>query len=92
MADKIILLRSDLIDRLEALAQAQGRTVNEVFGDLLEQYAPSPRGNWALTVAEGMEAADIEWHDDPDASTRSRENFKQHLREKWQRTQTSDTD
>lgn len=92
MTDRTITLRSDLVDRLETLAQTQGRTVDEVFGELLEQYVPSVSGNWALAVAEGMEAAAIDWRDDPDASTNSREHFEQHLREKWQRSQHLDAD
>jgi hypothetical protein len=92
MTDRTITLRSDLVDRLETLAQTQGRTVDEVFGELLEHYSAPAGGNWALAVAEGMEAADIDWHDDPNVSTHSREHFEQHLREKWQRTQHSDAD
>lgn len=68
MTDRTITLRSDLVERLETLAGRQGRTVDEIFGELLNSYAPVNRGNWALAVAEGMEAADIDWIDDPDAS------------------------
>jgi hypothetical protein len=82
MTDRMITLPAELVERLEMLAQAQGRSIDEVFGELIEQYSPSPTGNWALIVAEGMEAADIAWQDDSDASTYSRESFKQHLREK----------
>ena len=92
MTDRIITLRSDLVERLETLAQEQGRSLDDVFGDLLEQYTPSPGGNWALAVAEAMEAADIDWRDDPDASTHSRKHFEKHLDEKWQHTQSSDND
>lgn len=87
MTDRTITLPSELVERLEILAKAQGRTIEDVFGELLEQYAPTTGGNWALAVAEGMEAADIEWRDEPDASSRSREHFERHLRERWQRTQ-----
>ncbi|MEP7290205.1 MAG: hypothetical protein ABI835_00425 [Chloroflexota bacterium] len=90
--DRTISLRSDLVERLETLAQTQGRTIDDVFDDLLEHYLPPAGGNWAIAVAEGMEAANIEWRDDPDASTRSREQFEQHLREKWLRIQNPDTD
>jgi predicted transcriptional regulator len=87
MTDRTITLRSELVERLEALAGQQGRTVDEVFGELLNSYAPVGGGNWALAVAEGMEAADIDWIDDPDASVNSRADFERHLRKKWERTQ-----
>jgi predicted transcriptional regulator len=87
VTDRTITLRSDLVERLEALARRQGRSLDEVFGELLNTYAPVQSGNWALAVAEGMEAADISWLDDPDASAHSRAHFERHLREKWQRTQ-----
>lgn len=89
MTEQTITLRSDLVERLEALAGQQGRTVNEVFGELLNSYAPVGAGNWALAVAQGMEAADIVWLDDPDASVNSRHHFEQHLREQWDKTQGS---
>jgi predicted transcriptional regulator len=96
MTDKTITLQSELVERLETLAQDQGRTVDEVLGEILEHYPPTDppiaKGNWALAVAEGMEAADIDWHDEPEASTRSRQYFEQHMLEKWYRTQTSEGD
>lgn len=88
MTDRIIALRSDLVERLESLAQQQGRSLDEMFGELLNTYAPVQSGNWALAVAEGMEAADIDWIDDPDASAHSREHFERYLREKSQRNQS----
>lgn len=92
MTDRTITLRSDLVERLETLAERQGRSLDDVFGELLNTYAPSASGNWALAVAEGMEAADIDWIEDPDASVNSREHFQHHLREKWERTQKVDGD
>jgi hypothetical protein len=92
MTDRTITLRSDLVERLEMLAERQGRSLDDVFGELLNTYAPPASGNWAFAVAEGMEAADIDWIDDPDASVNSREHFQRHLREQWQRTQKADRD
>lgn len=89
MDNRTITLSADLVDRLEALAENRGRSIDEMVGELLGQYAPSTQTNWALAVAEGMEAADIDWIDDPDASVNSREYYKRHLYEKWQRTQSS---
>ncbi|MBC6956113.1 MAG: hypothetical protein IT298_10085 [Chloroflexi bacterium] len=89
MTDRTITLRSDLVERLETLAERQGRSLDDVFSELLNTYAPAASGNWALTVAEGMEAADIDWIDDDDASLNSRAYFQQHLREKWERMQSS---
>lgn len=73
MTDRTITLQAELVERLESLADVQGRTMDEVLGDLLQQYAPRAQGNWVLAVARGMEAADIDWIDDPDASANSRE-------------------
>ena len=96
MTDRTITLRSDLVERLEALAGQQGRTIddvgNQLLGEILNSYAPVGGGNWALTVAEGMEAAAIDWIDDPDASVNSRHDFERHLREHWERTQSDDSD
>lgn len=92
MTDKTITLRADLVERLEVLAQTRGRTIDDVVGELLQPYTPRPGTNWALAVAEDMEAADIDWIDDPDASIHSRERLNQYLHEKWQRTQYSDAD
>lgn len=87
MTDRTITLRSELVERLETLAERQGRSLDDVFSEILNVYAPTPSGNWALAVAEGMEAADIDWIDDPNASLNSHVHFQQHLREKWERTQ-----
>lgn len=92
MTDRTITLRSDLVERLEALAGQQGRTIDDVFGEILNSYVPVGSGNWALAVAEGMEAAAIDWIDEPDASLNSRANFDRHLREQWERTQSDDSD
>lgn len=92
MTDRAIMLRSDLVERLEALAGQQGRTIDEVLNELLNSYAPVGSGNWALAVAEGMEAADIDWIDDPDASVNSRAHFERHLRERWEKTQSEGSD
>lgn len=92
MTDRTITLRSDLVERLEIIAGQQGRTVDEVFGELLNSYSPVGGGNWALAVAEGMEAADIDWIDDPDASLNSRADFERHLREQWARMQDGGDD
>lgn len=66
MSDRTITLRADLVKRLETLAERQGRSLNEVVGDMLTTFAPPPSGNWALAVAEHMESADIDWVDNPD--------------------------
>ncbi len=90
MTARTITLRSELVEQLEKLARAQGRTLDDVLRDLLEQYTP-PGNNWALTLAEEMEKADIDWIDEPNASAHSRDHFQQYNYEKWQRTQNTDT-
>lgn len=71
MRDRTITLRADLVERLEALAQEQGRDINDVFDALLEHYAPAA-GNWALAVADDTEAAEIAWQDEQDSSEHGR--------------------
>lgn len=92
MTDRTITLHSDLVERLEALAGQQGRSLDEMFGELLNRYVPVDAGQWALAVAEGMEAAAIAWIDDPAASVNSRDHFERHLREQWSKTQSDDRD
>ncbi|MBL8156594.1 MAG: ribbon-helix-helix protein, CopG family [Anaerolineae bacterium] len=93
MTNRTITLRADLVERLEKLAERQGRSLDEVFGEILGHYLPAPGGNnWALAVAEHMEQADIAWSDDPDASLNSRQHYERHLHEKWQRIQNADDD
>lgn len=72
MAEREIRLQGDLVERLEALAQAQGLSVN----DLLETIFPPQRsqapGNWAYELAIAMEEADIDWQIEPNLSENSR--------------------
>jgi predicted transcriptional regulator len=92
MDDRTITLPSDLVERLEMLAERQGRSLEEMFGELLNSYAPLAQGSWALSVSEGMSAAAIAWIDDPDASKNSREHFERSLRSAWERTQHDSQD
>lgn len=92
MTDRTITLRSDLGERLETLAGQQGRTLDDVFGKLLNSYAPIGSGHWVLTVAECMEAADTAEIDDPDASMNNRDHFEWHLHEQWEKTQSDGSD
>ncbi len=92
MTDRMVALRADLVERLEALATEQGRSMNDVLDGLLEPSPRSSKSNWASAVVKRMEAADIDWIDDPDASTNSRKYYRQHLKEKWERSQEADTD
>lgn len=85
MTAKSITLQSDLVERLETLARTQGRPLDDVLKDLLEQYI-STGSNWALSVAEEMEDADIDWQDDATLSAHSRERFEQYSLEKWQKS------
>jgi hypothetical protein len=88
MTDRTILLRADVVERLEALAQ--GRNLNDVLDDLLQRAVQQPSNNWALAVSEGMEAADIEWLDEEDASEQSRARYREHVLKRWQDHQDAD--
>ncbi len=70
-----ITLPADLMSYFETLAEQQGRSLDEIVAELLSTYVPASGGNWALNVAEGVEAANIDWIDDPDASANSREQY-----------------
>jgi predicted transcriptional regulator len=85
MTDKTITLDAELVERLEALAH--GRDLNVVLAELLRHNPETPGRNWASALIEGMEAAEIDWLDEPDASITSRTHFEQELRERWLRTQ-----
>jgi predicted transcriptional regulator len=91
MTDKTITLQADIVEQLESLAQSQGRTVDDVIGEMLAHYVPYRSENWALTLAEGMEEADIDWLDEPDASARSGEHYARHMTERWAKRQSTDT-
>jgi len=91
MAAKTITLRADLVERLENIAAAQGRSVDDVVDALLEPQMPSGTPtNWALTLAETMAAERIDWQDEPELSARSREAFQDDLYRRWQRSQQAD--
>lgn len=94
MTDRTITLPATIVERLEILAEHQGRSVDEVVGDLLNTYAPTPvqANHWALNLAEAMEAAELDWIDDPEASINSRRHFAEHLRQRWERTQALEDD
>ena len=51
MTNRTITLRDDLVDRFEKLAAQQGRSLDELFGELLDDYAPSQDSYSALDVA-----------------------------------------
>jgi hypothetical protein len=91
MAEKTITLRADLIERLETLAKAKGRSVDEVLDTLLESQMPSgTQANWAVRLAETMAAEEIDWQDEQELSTRSRDAFQDDLYRRWQRSQRAD--
>ncbi len=89
MSSKTIILRSDLVDRLQEIASSQGRSVDDVLETLLEPQV----NNWALAVLEDMEAADLDLRDEPDLARNSRANYEQHVYEQWKKRQdTGDND
>jgi len=91
MTEKTITLRADLVERLEAMASTQKRTLNEVLAELLEERSiPEVGSNWALALAKAMENADIEWVDEPNISERSTDVFQDDLFVRWQQTQLTD--
>ena len=92
MTEKAITLRADLVERLQALAQSQGHSVDDVLDHLLPEQQPQNQANWALALAEEMESADIDWTDQPDLSTNSARNYAAHIQAEWQRRQNEVAD
>lgn len=76
MTDRTITLRAGLVERLELLASVRGPSMDEVVSDLLERSPAPAKRNWALALAEAMEAPGIEWQDEPNASEDSRAQFE----------------
>lgn len=92
MSEKAITLRADLVDRLHALAQLQGRSVDDVLDHLLPEQPPQDDANWALALAEEMETADIDWTEQPDLSANSARNYAAHVQAEWERRQSEVAD
>lgn len=91
MSEKTITLRADLVERLETIAAAQGRSVDEVLDALIKPQMPSgAQTNWALALAETMAAERIDWQDEPELSARSRDAYQDGLYRCWQRSQQAD--
>ena len=91
MAEKTIRLRAELVDRLESLATAQGRSVDDVLTNLLAE-TEAPQNLWTMELIEAMADETIVWRDVPDLSESSRERFQQAQFERWQQTQLTDED
>jgi predicted transcriptional regulator len=85
METRTIILPAQLVSRLEMLAQRRGRSLDEMLGDLIEDAAPAKNSQWAVALAEGMEASEIDWIDDPDASETSRVHLEAYLSQKSSR-------
>jgi len=91
MANKTITLNAEIIEQLENLAASQGQSVDDVLKDFLAtQPATSTNNNWASTVAKGMEDADTNWLDEPNASESSRHNYRDAVQQDWQQSQSVD--
>jgi hypothetical protein len=48
---RTITLPADLVEHFELLAGQRGRSLDELFAELLSNYLPTSGGNWALNVA-----------------------------------------
>jgi hypothetical protein len=48
---RTITLPPDLVEHFELLAGQRGRSLDELFAELLSNYLPTSGGNWALNVA-----------------------------------------
>ncbi len=73
MEERTLTLRADLVDRLEAMASKQGRTIEDVLDDVLEDVEPAAEkpNNWALAVVRAATEANIEWEDLPNIANAS---------------------
>lgn len=94
MSDRTLILRGELVERLERLAQSSGQSVEAALDDLLAKYAPiaATEPNWATTFAWLGEQASGAWKDAEDLSERSRDLFEQEVNDKLARPASADDD
>lgn len=93
MSGRTITLSADLVERLETLAEQQGLGLAELFDDMLSKYdLPTGSSNWATTLAEHMENADIDWQEDPELSATSRSDFEDASYQRWKASQQENLD
>jgi hypothetical protein len=96
MSERTLTLRAELVEQFESLVKKDGRTPDDLFGTLLENYTPAPLedehpNQWALEILKTVEAGNIELLvDDPDASENGRVELDNYIYEKWKRTQTEE--
>lgn len=88
MSDSTITLSTEIVVRLEMLAEQEGRNLNELFTDLLQQYQPAPSNKqWAAKLVTHMENAAIDWLDEADLSAHSATNYADASYQTWLKTQ-----
>lgn len=93
MTEKTITLRAELVERLEALAQQTGQSIDDILASILNaQTEQSKSSNWAMAVVRGMAEADIDWVDAPDLSEKGSRIYREDLHQRWAQSQQGDTD
>ena len=83
MSARTITLSSEIADQLEALAEQQGQSIDDLLGTILNERPTPPNNNWAKALVKDMAEADIDWIDDPLASTNSKSNFSDAKYQEW---------
>ena len=92
MSERTLTLRADLVDKLEALAERRGLTVEDLLCiefdvDIPISIAVNPANQWVIAVAKGMAEEDIDWIDDPNAAANSRYHLESYLEDKLKTSQ-----
>lgn len=91
MTERNLTLPANLVERLERLAAAQGRSIDGILRDWLDATDDAPSNiNWATQLADTMEHADIDWQDIPPASATEHDGYLEDRYQGWLRSQQTD--
>lgn len=80
-----LIIRTDLRERIEALATQRGQSVDEVLEGLLPALPDTDDDNWVTRLVSKLAASPHEPNADPETPEQSRAHFETYLREKWER-------
>lgn len=91
MTEKTLTLKGEIVERMEAVAQQQGRSIEAVLSDVFPPQTVVIASEFGRALVKAM--ADVEWViDDPDLSTNSRDNYQEARYQEWQRSQLDQQD
>ena len=80
-----LMIRTDLRERIEALATERGQSVDEVLEGLLPALPDTETDNWVTRLVSTLETIPQKPNAESETPEQSREHFETYLREKWER-------